>query len=85
MEVETSRRIEIGQGSAKINGGTQNALVFKKDRDGGTLKVRQSRDPLNKRYLEHFEKLPRGCNPPPPRGEQDSIPKQRFYSNLKKS
>ena len=33
-----------------------NALVFKKDRDGLTLQVRQSRDPLNNHYLEHFEK-----------------------------
>ena len=34
-------------------------------RDGRTLKVRQSRDPLNKRYLEHFEKLAKGCVIPP--------------------
>ena len=32
---------------------------FLNDRDGHTLKVRQSPDPLKKRYLEHFEKLAR--------------------------
>jgi hypothetical protein len=30
-----------------------------KDNDGRTLKVRQSWDAINKRYLEHFEKLVR--------------------------
>ena len=37
-------------------------------RNGHTLKVRQSRDTLNKHYLEHFEKLARGVESPPPWG-----------------
>ena len=58
------RRPTFSEGRQKL---TETRSIFlKKDRDGHTLKVRQSREPLNKRFLEHFEKWARGCNLQPP-------------------
>ena len=56
----------FSQGLPKNGRGTQNALVvFSKDHDGFgyTLKVGQSQDPLNKLYLELFEKQATRNNP----------------------
>ena len=59
-------RPTFSNGRQKLTEAPRNLYFLKKYRDGHILKTRQSQDPPNKCYLEHFDKLARGVDSPPP-------------------